>query len=230
MSKDLRVTNHDYEWHPKYFGVIVGVFCGLYVITNALNAKMVDYGWFILPAGIVTFPICCIITDLLTEVYGFNRSRQAIWTNLACALLFAFFAQLAIALPPAGFWPHQEAYVTIFSSAPRVAAAGCAAFLVGEFLNSYVMAKMKIFQNAQTPALRFIGSTVVGQLADSLVFMTIAFAGTMPWGQFFTMIPVAWSVKVAYETIALPLSVPIAAKIKRLEGIEHFDRQKLSLV
>lgn len=230
MSGSMRVTNHDYEWHPKYYGVLVGLFCGLYMITSALVAKMVDIGGFIFSAAIITFPLCCIITDLLTEVYGFNRTRQAIWTVLACSVMFALFSKIAIALPAAAFWPHQDAYVLIFDAMPRIVLAGCSAWLAGEFLNSFVMSRMKIFQNAKNPAARFIGSTVVGQLADSLVFYTIAFAGTMPAAALVNMILVAWGAKIAYEVVALPLSVPIAARIKRLEGIEHFDRQKLSLV
>ncbi len=230
MSESMRVTNHDYEWHPKYYGVLVGLFCGIYMITTALVPKLVDIGGIILSAALITFPLCCIITDLLTEVYGFNRTRQAIWTVLVCTVLFAVFSQIAIALPAASFWPHQDAFVTIFDSVPRVVLAGCLAWLVGEFLNSYVMSKMKIFQKANNPASRFIGSTVVGQFADTLVFYTIAFAGTVPAGSLVNMMLVGWGAKIAYEVIALPLSVPIAAKIKRLEGIEHFDRQKLSLV
>lgn len=230
MSGKLRVTNHDYEWHPKYYGVIVGLFCGLYVMTNALNSKMADFGWFVLPAGIITFPICCIITDLLTEIYGFNRTRQAIWSALACTVLFALFSEAAIALPPASFWAHQAAYAKLFGNMPRFAVAGSLAWLAGEFLNSYVMSRMKIFQNARSPALRFFASTVAGQFADSLVFMTVAFVGTMPVQQFMTMFLVGWAFKTTYEALALPFSVTVAKRMKRLEGVEHFDRQKLSLV
>ena len=230
MSEALRVTNHDYEWHPKYYGVIVGLFCGLYMITTAIVPKLVDFGGIVLSAGIITFPLCCIITDLMTEVYGFNRTRQAIWTVLVCTVLFALFSYIAIQLPAASFWPHQDAFAVIFGSVPRIVVAGCLAWLAGEFLNSYVMSKMKIFQKAKNPAARFIRSTVVGQFADTLVFYSIAFLGTMPGEVLVKMMLVSWGIKIAYEVVALPLSVPIASVVKRLEGIEHFDRQKISLV
>lgn len=226
----LRITNHDYEWSPKYFAVIVGIFCSLYAITNAINFKMIDVYGLILPAGIITFPLCCIITDILTEVYGFNRTRQAIWTVLAVTILFAVLSSIAVHLPPAGFWPHQEAYALVFSLNWRFAIAGCCAWLVGEFVNSFIMSRMKIFQNARWMGARFIGSTVVGQFFDTIVFMTIAFVGTMGVGAFVWLLLSAWMVKVAYEIVALPVSMPSAWAIKRLEGIEHFDRQKISVV
>jgi queuosine precursor transporter len=229
MPEPLRITHQDHEWQPRYYGVMVGLFCGLYVITNVLNPKMVDFGWFVLPAGILVFPLCAIITDLLTEVYGFNRTRQAVWTALVCTVLYAAFTQLAIILPAAAFWPHQDAFATLFAASPRIALAGCLAWLAGELLNSYVMAKMKIWQNAKNPALRFFASTVVGQAADSAVFMTIAFIGTMPFGQFLLMTLTAWLFKIAYEVLAIPASVPMAAKLKALEGVEHYDHQALTV-
>jgi queuosine precursor transporter len=227
MSLLLRITHHDQEWQPKYYGVMVGLFCGLYTITNVLNPKMVDFGWFVLPAGILPFPLCAIITDMLTEIYGFNRTRQAVWTALICTILYAAFTQLAILLPPAAFWPDQAAFAVIFATSPRVALAGCLAWLAGELLNSYVMSKMKIHQQARRPALRFTLSTIVAQAADSLIFMGVAFGGTMPMSQLMTMAVVAWGFKVAYEVVAIPLSLPLTAKMKRLEGVEHFDHQKL---
>lgn len=228
--KNLKVTGKDSEWSPKYFGIIVGLFCGLYVISNALNTKIIDFWGVILPAGILTFPLCCIITDLLTEVYGFNRTRQAIWTVLCVTILYAVFMTLALHLPPAGFWQNQAAYEALFTTSFRIAAAGCAAWLVGEFINSYVMSKLKIFQKAKHMGLRFIGSTAIAQFFDTFIYATIAFAGTMPWPVFFTMCLWAWAAKVAYETIALPVSLPVTQWVKRLEGVEHYDKQKISVI
>ena len=230
MLGHLRVTGNDGEWSPKYYGVIVGLFCGLYMISIAIGSKLIDVHGLVLPAGIIIFPFCCIITDILTEIYGFNRTRQAVWTALLCTVLFATFTQLAIALPPAGFWPNQQAFESVFATSLRLAAAGCFAWVAGEFSNSFIMSKMKIFQGAKNMPLRFVGSTVIGQFLDTIVFVTIAFAGTMPWPQFFLMMLTGWAVKVLYEIVALPVSIPVANFIKRLEGVEHFDRQKLSLV
>jgi uncharacterized integral membrane protein (TIGR00697 family) len=226
----LRVTARDSEWSPKYFAVVVGLFCGLYVTTNALNAKFIDIAGIILPVGILTFPICAIITDLLTEVYGFNRARQAIWTVLACTVLHALFATIGMHLQPAAFWHHQDAYEIMFATSWRIALAGCCAWIAGEFLNSFVVSRMKIMQGPNSMGVRFIGSTVVGQFADTLIFASIAFSGTMPWRDFGILILSVWGVKIAYEILALPLSLPITRWLKRREGVEHFDRQHISVV
>ncbi|MGE3771117.1 MAG: queuosine precursor transporter [Bdellovibrionales bacterium] len=226
----LRVTAHDYEWHPKYFHIIVGLFCALYMITLALCSKLIEIQGFTLVAGVLVFPLCCIITDLLTEVYGFNRTRQAVWTTMFCAALYAAFTQMSIGLPPAPDWPNQEAYATVHGTSFRVAVAGMAAWVVGELINSLVMSRMKILQHAKAMPLRFIGSTVIGQLADNVVFVGLAFAGTVPNDVLLQMILVGWLIKIIYEVIALPLSVPIAKWVKRLEGVEHYDKQKLSVV
>jgi len=160
----LKTTTHDSEWQPKYFASITGIFCGLYIITSVLVPKMIVIFGLILPAGIITFPLCCIITDLLTEIYGFNRTRQAIWAALTCTILYAIFSQIAIILPSANFWEqNQSGFEAYFSTSWRIAAAGCLAWVVGEFTNSYIMSRLKIFQNAKHMSFRFIGSTIVGQ-------------------------------------------------------------------
>ena len=226
----MRITNHDYEWHPKYFAVISGLFCAMYMITMAINTKIVDIYGMILPAGIIVFPICCVLTDIMTEIYGFNRTRHAVWTTLVCIVLFAIITQIAIALKPADFWQNQSAFEAIFSTSWRLAAAGCFAWLAGEFSNSFVMSKMKVLQEARMMPARFVASTIVGQFFDTAVLMVVAFAGTMPWSAFCTMLITGWLFKVVYEIIALPVSIPVAAWVKRLEGVEHFDKQKLSII
>lgn len=226
----LRITSHDYEWHPKFFGVVCGLFCGLYMISIALGSKLIDVHGLILPAGIVVFPICCILTDVLTEIYGFNRTRQAIWTALVCTMLFAALSQLAVALPPAQGWEHQAAFESLFSQSARIAVAGAMAWCVGEFSNTFVMSRMKVLQKASYMPVRFVLSTFVGQGLDTTVFTLVAFAGLVEWGTLGVMILSGWFAKVAYEIVALPLTIPITHRIKRLEGVEHFDRQKLRLL
>jgi uncharacterized integral membrane protein (TIGR00697 family) len=227
----LKITSHDTEWQPKYFAVITGLFCGLYMISGVTTPKMISLPFgMATSAALIVFPLCTIITDILTEVYGFNRARQAIWTVLVCTILFAVFTQIAIALPPAGFWPHQDSYQNIFATSYRISAAGCLAWVVGEFTNSFVVSKMKILQNAALMPVRFIASTVVGQFLDTIVFFVVAFAGIMAWRDLGVAMLSAWLIKVAYEVVALPLSVPITRLVKRWEGVEHFDRQKLEIV
>lgn len=227
---DLKITNSDTEWSPKHYGPIVGVFCALYMINQAIVGKIFTIGEITTTAAIFTFPLCCIITDLVTEVYGFNRARRALWTVVGCTFLFAAFTQLAIILPPASFYPDQEAFAKIFALGPRIAIAGASAWIIGELINSFIMSKMKILQNAKYTAWRFIGSTMVGQFFDSLVFFTIAFYGVLSNTDLFISMLTAWGLKVAYEVIALPLSVPAATWLKKLEGVEHFDKQKISVI
>ncbi len=227
---DLRITTNDSEWCPKYYAPMVGIFCAMYIINQAIVPKMIEIGPIVTTAAIFTFPICAIITDLLTEIYGFNRARKALWTVVFCTALFALFTQLAIHLPSAGFWEDQEAFETIFALGPRIALAGMAAWIAGELINSFVMSKMKIKQNAKNTSVRFIGSTIVGQFFDSIIFMTIAFAGTMAWSDLAVVTATAWGLKVTYEVIALPLSLSVTKWLKRIEGVEHFDKQKISAI
>ncbi len=226
----LRITGNDAEWSPKYYGPIVGLFCALYMMTQALTAKMFTIGIITTSASIIIFPLCCIITDILTEVYGFNRARRALWTVLVCTFLFAFFSQIVLWLPSASFWSDQEAFEKVFAIGPRIAVAGACAWMAGELINSLVMSKMKITQNARGTAIRFISSTIVGQAIDTAIFFTIAFAGTMAAPQLLQIAFTSWCIKVGYEIIMLPLSVPAAKWAKRLEGVEHFDRQKISAI
>lgn len=227
----LKITHADNEWCPKYYAPIVGIFCALYMITGALVPKLIDIYGFILPAAIITFPLCCIITDLLTEVYGFNRTRQAVWTVLVCNILFAIFMTIGTQLPAASLWPHNDAFKAIYAMAPRIAAAGCLAWLAGEFVNSYIVSKMKIAQQSKNMPVRFVVSTIFGQFIDSAVFFTVAFVGVMPVKEVIGLILTTWLFKLGYEILALPLSVPITRKVKQWEGVEHFDdRQKISVI
>lgn len=226
----MQISHNDKDWSPRHYGVVAGLFCGIYMITIALNTKMIDlYGWFV-PCGLLTFPICAILTDILTEVYGFNRARKAIWTALICALLFAVLGWIAIQIPPAPFYQNQAAFEAIFSQAPRIALAGCAAWIVGEIANSIVVSKMKIAHQGKNMSLRFIASTAVGQTFDSLVFCTIAFAGTLPMADFMSLFLGGTLFKIAYEVVFLPVSVPMTKLIKKSENVDHFDHQKLEIV
>jgi len=227
---ELKVTNHDYEWSPKYYGVVAALFVAMYMITMALGTKLFTVGFITTSAGLLTFPVCTIISDMLTEVYGFNRTRQVIWTAMVSALLFSAFTYAAVLLPPAAFWPNQEAFATAFSTTWRLALGGAAAWAVGELSNSFIMSRLKVFQEAKFMSVRFISSTIVAQFFDTLTVGLIAFSGLMPWSDWFVMVLVSWAIKVGYEVVLLPLSVPMARWIKRLEGIEHFDRQKLRIV
>ncbi len=121
---ELKITNHDYEWSPKYYGIVAGLFVAVYMATLAIGNKFFVVGGIAITAGLLTFPLCTILSDILTEIYGFNRTRLVIWTSMASGILFTAFVQLAVILPPAAFWPHQDAFAATFATTWRLALGG----------------------------------------------------------------------------------------------------------
>lgn len=217
----------------RWFPAVTGVFVTCLVVSNIIAVKLAAFGPFFLPAAVIVFPISYIFGDILTEVYGYARARQVIWIGFACNLLAVVAIWLGGLLPPAPFWTAgvyespegaQQAYTAMLGFAPRLLAASFIAYLAGEFLNSFVLAKMKIATAGRFLWARTIGSTLVGQLADSAVFITIAFAGVLPSGELSTLIITQWLAKSAYETVATPATYWIVNSLKRAENEDYFDR------
>ena len=212
---------------PRYSGLFVAVavaFVACLITANVVSAKLIAVGGFVLAAGIVVFPLSYVIGDVLTEVYGYSAARRVIWLGFGANLLFVVAAAIGGALPAPAFWPHQAAYDQILGQAPRILAASFLAFLVGEFMNSYVLAKMKILTQGRWLWTRTIGSTVVGQACDSIIFVTIAFVGTVPLPAILGIIVTQWLAKCAYEAAATPLTYLVVHYLKRTEGIDTYDR------
>jgi uncharacterized integral membrane protein (TIGR00697 family) len=172
---------------------------------------------------VIIFPISYIFGDILTEVYGYGRARLVIWLGFACNLLAVAAIWLGQILPSASFWNGQAAYVQILGYAPRLLAASFVAYLVGEFANSFVLAKMKIATKGRWLWTRTIGSTLVGEGLDSMVFITIAFLGTIPTNGLLSAILAQWLVKSGYEVLATPVTYAIVNFLKREEGLNVFD-------
>ena len=175
----------------RWLPFIAAVFVTSLIVANIIAVKIVSLGPLILSAAILIFPVSYIFGDILTEVYGYARARRVIWIGFACNLLAVIVIWLSIELPPAPFWrlgsfdspqSSQQAYQAVFGFTPRILAASFIAYLVGEFLNSFVLAKMKIATQGRHLWMRTIGSTIVGQLADTTFFISLAFYGTMPQG------------------------------------------------
>ncbi len=202
---------------------IAAVFVTCLVTANIIAVKLVSLGGIILPAAVVIFPISYIFGDVLTEVYGYRRARLVIWLGFACNLLAVVAIWLGEILPSASFWNGQPAYVQILGYSPRLLLASFIAYLVGEFANSFVLAKMKIATKGRWLWTRTIGSTLVGEGLDSLFFITIAFFGTIPSGGLFSAIVAQWLFKSAYEAVATPVTYAIVNFLKRREGIDVFD-------
>ena len=206
-----------------WFTAITALFITSLITANIIAVKLIDIGGYVLPAAIVIFPISYIVGDVLTEVYGYHRARRVIWLGFACNLFAVLAIWAAGALPAAGFWDGAAAYDRILGAAPRILMAYFAAYLLGEFANAYVLAKMKIATAGRWLWMRTIGSTVIGQGLDSAVFMTIAFAGIIPPEALVAAVLTQWIAKTAYEAAATPLTYAVVGFLKRREGLDVYD-------
>jgi len=208
----------------RYYTLVAGIFVATLLVSNTTASKLFQLGPFFFPGGIIVFPIAYIFGDILTEVYGYARARRIIWTGFAAELLMVLTYAAVIALPPAPFWPNQAAMEVTLSQVPRVVLATMVGYFVGEFLNSYVLARMKVWTRGRHLWARTIGSTVVGEAADSVIFIVIGFAGLWRPAELLWIGVSVYIFKVAYEVLATPLTYVIVGALKRSEGIDHFDR------
>ena len=203
--------------------IITGIFITCLITANIIAVKVISLGPFTLPAAIFVFPISYIFGDVLTEVYGYRTARRVIWLGFICNLVFVFFAWIGQILPSASFWGDQQAYENILGIAPRILAASFCGYIVGEFANSYVLSRMKIFTKGRWLWTRTIGSTIIGQALDTSLFITIGYIGT--GATIGTMIWNHWVCKVAIEVIFTPVTYLIVNWLKRKEGIDTYDYQ-----
>lgn len=209
---------------PRYLDAITALFVTTLVVSNVIAGKLVAFTpAVVLPAAVILFPLTYILGDVLTEVYGYQRCRRVIWIGFGCNAVAVAAIAIGGALPPAGFWDGQDAYVRTLGAVPRIVAASFLAYLMGEFVNSFVLAKLKVATAGRLLWLRTVGSTVVGQLVDSGVFITVAFLGVLPVDQVLWLVVAQWLFKVAYEAIATPLTYAVVGWLKRREGLDHFD-------
>ncbi len=222
------VPRHTHSEAPRYryFDLIVGVFVTALVTSNLVSAKVAMVAGHRIGCGIFVFPVSYIFGDVLTEVYGYARSRRVIWIGFACATFASLVFWLADVMPPAPGWPHQAAFHTVLGQLPRVVAASLTAYVIGEFVNSYVLAKLKVLTGGKHLWVRTIGSTVVGQFVDSAVFYPLAFyGGEMGW-PLAQVVDVAWNnylIKCAVETLFTPLTYVVVRGLKRAENEDVFD-------
>lgn len=202
--------------------VVAAVFITCLITANIIAVKLISIGGLVLPAAVIIFPLSYIFGDILTEVYGYRWARRVIWLGFFCNLI-AVIAIWVGGLLPALEQEVQEAWGLTLSYAPRLLIASFVAYLIGEFTNSFILAKMKIKTKGRWLWTRTIGSTIVGQGLDAVVFITIAFAGTQPWAILGTVILAHWLVKTGYEAIATPFTYAVVNYLKKKEGIDTFD-------
>ena len=209
----------------RYYDVAVALFVASLLTANIIAVKLIQIGPLILPAGVVIFPLSYILGDILTEVYGYRWARRAIWLGFLGNLVAVAAIWVAGLLPAPVFWDGQTAYDAILGFTPRLLMASFVAYLLGEFANSTVLAKMKVATEGRYLWARTIGSTIVGQGLDSLVFILLAFGGIMPGAAMVTAIFSQWIFKVAYEALATPLTYYVVNKLKRVEGVDAYDTE-----
>ena len=209
--------------HYRCLPIIAMLYVSCLLISTIMAFKVVKLGPAIFPAGLVIFPLSFIFDDILTEVYGYQYSRRIIWTGLVCNVLFFAVGTVAVILPPAPFWPFQHEFSTVVGSVPRIVLASSLSYFCSEFLNSYVLAKLKIRLSGKHYWLRLMSSTSLGSGVDSLLFCSIAFMFTMPLQDLGLMILWQFMIKVTYEFLVIPLTYVITNYLKKVEQVDHYD-------
>ncbi|EFI41167.1 putative membrane protein [Bacteroides sp. 3_1_23] len=193
------------------------------IAANLLETKVIQVGSLTVTAGLLVFPISYIINDCIAEVWGFKKARLIIWSGFAMNFFVVALGLIAVAIPAAPFWEGEEHFNFVFGMAPRIVAASLMAFLVGSFLNAYVMSKMKVASQGRNFSARAIWSTVVGETADSLIFFPVAFGGVIVWKELLIMMGIQIVLKSMYEVIILPVTIRVVKAIKKIDGSDVYD-------
>ena len=216
----------------RYFDLVMVAFVVVLVCSNligpakAATLNLPFIGAVTFGAGVLFFPVSYIFGDILTEVYGYDRARRVIWAGFAALIFAAIMATVVVALPPAPSWPNQKVYEIAFGNTWRIAGASMLAYFCGEFVNSFVLAKMKVMSKGRNMRTRFVASTVAGEAVDSAIFYPLAFwnSGIMPNDLVMTLVVSQFVTKTLVEIAFLPVTTRIVAALKRAENIDHFDR------
>lgn len=211
--------------HYKYLDLITTAFAVVLILSNITSTKILSLGWFSFDGGTILFPLAYIFGDILTEVYGYARARRVIWIGFAMNLLMVIIFWIVQKLPPAMDWGNQAAFESILGVVPRIVLGSLCAYLVGEFLNSYALAKIKVKTQGKFLWLRAIGSTVIGQFADTTVFLLIAFAGVLPWNLLWIIWVSNYIFKILVEVILLPVTYRVVSWLKKKEEVDYFDTE-----
>ncbi len=208
----------------RTFDVVMAAFVAILLLSNLIGAaKLATLGGFTFGAGILFFPLGYVIGDVLTEVYGYAHARRCIWVGFSALVFMAFMSWVVVSLPPAAGWEGQAAYESVFGQVPRIVMASIVAFWAGEFVNSFVLARMKVLTQGKHLWMRTIGSTVVGQAVDSVIFYPLAFAGVWSTSQVVTVMFTNWALKVLWEALLTPVTYAVVGWLKRHEGVDVYD-------
>ncbi|MCX7863722.1 MAG: queuosine precursor transporter [Novosphingobium sp.] len=224
--------------HFRYFDFVMAAFVAILLLSNLIGAAKLAAlpmpwwpdGWWPAPegalifgAGILFFPVSYVIGDVLTEVYGYAHARRCIWTGFVAMVFMAFMSWAVVSMPPADSWDGQAAYESVFGLVPRIVLASMLAFWAGEFVNSFVLAKMKIWTKGRMLWSRTIGSTVFGQAVDSVIFYPVAFLGVWETRDVMLVMVTNWALKVTWEAVLTPVTYLVVGWLKRREGVDVYD-------
>ncbi|MFH0856579.1 MAG: queuosine precursor transporter [bacterium] len=207
----------------RYFDIIMALFVAVLLISNIASTKIVQFGFFSFDGGTLLFPLSYIFGDILTEVYGYKKSRRVIWVGFLSAGIMALTLMAVTALPAAKDWPYQEAFKNIMGLTPRIVIASLIAYLAGEFANSYILAKLKIKTNGRHLWLRTIGSTIIGEGLDTILFVLIAFWKILPPDLLITVLVSNYIFKCSLEVIFTPITYRTVKFLKEKEKEDYYD-------
>lgn len=208
----------------KFLGLLTALYITFQLISDVTAGKIISFFGFPVSVTVVYFPVTYILSDVLTEVYGYAKARSVIWIVLLCSILAGVFYQLVVVLPPASFFTANESYVQIFGQVPRILIGGWIAVFAGEISNSYVLAKLKILCNGRWLWVRTISSTIIGQFANTLAFYAIALSGVLPLNVLLEAVTTGWLIKTAVEAIFTPITYLVIGYLKRVENEDYYDR------
>ncbi|GGC96735.1 transporter [Aquisalinus flavus] len=233
MSPTQRIDSADAisQQRFKYYDFAMAAFVVILVLSNVIGAAkpaQVDLpgiGPFVFGAGILFFPLSYVLGDVLTEVYGYARARRVVWAGFGAVVFMALMSWVVVSLPPADGWEGQAAYEQVFGVVPRIVLASLIAFWAGEFANAFVMARMKVWSKGKHLWQRTIGSTIVGQGIDSLIFYPVAFLGIWDTGQVITVMITNYVLKVLWEALLTPVTYRVVGWLKKAEGVDIYDAE-----
>ena len=200
------------------------LFCVCLIAANVLETKQIAFGPVSLTGGLIVFPVSYIINDVVCEVWGYQKARLLIWTGFAMNFFFVALGAICDAIPAAPYWTNDAGFHAIFGLAPRIAAASFVAFIIGSFANAYVMSVMKVASSGRRFSLRAVLSSVAGETADSLIFFPIALGGLVPWDNLLLMMFWQILLKTLYEVVILPVTIRVVRWVKRVEGVDVYDK------
>lgn len=214
-----------YTKNFRYYDLILVAFAAMLLISNLAATKLIAFGPIITDGGAVLFPLIYILNDVLTEVYGYKHARRAIWAGFGVMLLAVLSFTIVRYLPAAEIYTDQQAFEAVLGFFPRIVLASLAAYLIGSFLNAFVLAKLKIKTGGKQLWLRLVSSTAIGELFDTIIFALIAFGGILSPSDMVIFILIGWGFKTAVEIVLLPVTYRVIAHLKHKEGVDAYDQK-----